>query len=78
MKTRTVNMAEAQSQLPALLELAKAGDEIVIAEGDRPIARLVPIAGPGKNRIAGLNRGSIWMSADFDAPLPDEFWLGQG
>jgi hypothetical protein len=30
-----------------------------------------------KKRIAGLNRGMISMSEDFNAPLPDEFWLGQ-
>lgn len=28
-------------------------------------------------RIAGLNAGSIWMSDDFDEPLPDEFWTGK-
>lgn len=28
-------------------------------------------------RVAGLNRGQIWISEDFDAPLPDEFRLGQ-
>ncbi|MBA3322270.1 MAG: type II toxin-antitoxin system Phd/YefM family antitoxin [Pyrinomonadaceae bacterium] len=77
MMTRTVNVAEAQNQLPALLELARAGNEIVIAEGDKPIARLVPIAGLTKKRIAGLNRGMIWTSEDFDAPLPDDFWLGR-
>jgi len=28
-------------------------------------------------RVAGLNRDQIWISEDFDVPLPDEFWLGQ-
>ena len=28
-------------------------------------------------RIAGLNAGPFWMSDDFNAPLPDSFWLGQ-
>jgi hypothetical protein len=28
-------------------------------------------------RVAGLNRGQIWVSEDFDAPLPDAFWLGE-
>lgn len=28
-------------------------------------------------RVAGLNRGQIWVSEGFDVPLPDEFWLGQ-
>ena len=73
MTTRTVNVAEAQNQLPALLELALAGNEIVIAEDNKPLAKLVPIAAPKKKRVAGLNRGMISMSEDFDAPLPDEF-----
>lgn len=28
-------------------------------------------------RVPGLNRGHFWISEDFDAPLPEEFWLGQ-
>jgi hypothetical protein len=27
-------------------------------------------------RIPGLNAGQILISDDFDAPLPDSFWLG--
>ncbi len=27
-------------------------------------------------RVLGLDIGSVWMSDDFDDPLPDEFWLG--
>ncbi len=30
-----------------------------------------------KKRIMGLHAGSMRMSDDFDAPLPDEFWLGE-
>ncbi|BAZ05143.1 DUF2281 domain-containing protein [Calothrix sp. NIES-3974] len=32
---------------------------------------------PGQKRVLGLNRGEIWMSDDFNEPLPDEFWLGE-
>ncbi len=28
-------------------------------------------------RVAGLHQGQIWMSDDFNEPLPDEFWLGE-
>jgi hypothetical protein len=28
-------------------------------------------------RIPGLHQGQIWMSEDFNEPLPDEFWLGE-
>ena len=30
-----------------------------------------------KARIAGLNRGQIEMSDDFDDPLDDSFWVGE-
>jgi hypothetical protein len=36
----------------------------------------VSINAKTKKRVAGLNRGEIHMSEDFDSPLPDEFWLG--
>ncbi len=34
---------------------------------------------PLEPRVAGLHEhlGHAWMSDDFNAPLPDEFWLGQ-
>lgn len=31
---------------------------------------------PKKLRQAGLGLGSCVFTADFDEPLPDEFWLG--
>ena len=75
--TKTVDIRDAQSQLPELLSLALKGDEVIIAEGDRPVARLVPIKQTGQPRVPDLHRGEIWMSDDFDEPLPDEFWLGE-
>ena len=27
-------------------------------------------------RVAGLGKGTVELSADFDDPLPDPFWLG--
>jgi len=31
-----------------------------------------------KERVPGLHKGSsYWMADDFDAPLPNEFWLGE-
>jgi antitoxin (DNA-binding transcriptional repressor) of toxin-antitoxin stability system len=74
--TKTVDVREAQAQLPELLTLALEGNEVIISEGDKPLARLVPVKTSKQKRIAGLNRGSIWTSDDFDEPLPDEFWAG--
>ena len=69
--------------------LRKLPDEATLEEISKAIAALVaerrgeaasvpgPAASPEKGkRIPGLHPGSIWMSEDFDAPLPDEFWVG--
>lgn len=31
----------------------------------------------GEPRIPGLHQGQVWMSEDFNEPLPDDFWLGE-
>lgn len=74
----TIDIRKAQPQLTELLQLTSAGDEVLIVEGDRHLARLIPAATPPAKRVAGLHRGAIWISEDFDEPLPDEFWLGRG
>ena len=77
--TTTIDVNEAQQQLSKLLELAKAGNEVIIAEGSTPVARLTGIAPTSvqrQARIAGLHQGAAWVSEDFDQPLPDEFWMG--
>ena len=76
MTTQTVDIDEAKNQLSDLITTASEGGEVIIVQDGKPLARLVPVA-KVKKRIAGLNRGSIWTSKDFDEPLPDEFWIGQ-
>lgn len=66
-----VTMAEAQSCLPDLVLAAVRGDDIVIAQNDQPVVRLVPVV-PGQPRPRfGSARGKIFMADDFDAPLDD-------
>ncbi len=78
MPTKTVEVKQTQTYLKELLSLVVKGSEIILTQGNTPIARLVPIiASPAMPRVAGLHLGAIWMSDDFDEPLPDEFWLGK-
>lgn len=74
----TLSIAEAQGRLSQLLELARAGHEVIIQDAKNGQARLVPIAAPPVSgpRSFGLHQGEVWMSDDFNAPLPDSFWLG--
>ena len=73
--TKTVSLSENVS-LQTVIALTRNGDEVVIEENGAPLARVTPVAKPTeqKPRIAGLGKGTIWMSDDFDDELPDEFW----
>jgi prevent-host-death family protein len=75
--TQTVSVDQAKDRLQDLLAQALAGNDVVITDHGKPVARLVPVTRSKNKRVAGLNRGTIWTSEDFDKPLPDEFWLGQ-
>ncbi|MDQ2732578.1 MAG: toxin-antitoxin (TA) system antitoxin [Armatimonadota bacterium] len=74
--TRTIDVLESEVSFSELVAMARVGTEVILMEGDRAFARLTPIPAPAKKRIAGLNAGSMQMSDDFDAPLPDSFWTG--
>ncbi len=76
MSTRTLSVQEAQERLAELIGLAQQGDEIVIARDDRAKVKLVPILPKAIKRVFGQHRGKIHMGEDFDAPLPEDFWLG--
>jgi antitoxin (DNA-binding transcriptional repressor) of toxin-antitoxin stability system len=70
---KTVDIQDAQAQLSELVSLALEGNEIIILVDDKPIARLVPVSSPNQPRVAGLNKGQIWVSEDFDEPLPEGY-----
>jgi antitoxin (DNA-binding transcriptional repressor) of toxin-antitoxin stability system len=74
MTTKTIDLNRSQPQLAELLSLVTSGTEIILTEGDLPVARLVPVAAAPAARIAGLHAGAAWISEDFNALLPDEFW----
>ncbi len=76
MFTKTVDVSEAQKRLMELLSLVSEGSEVILTESNKPLARLVPIASPTAPRVAGLHIGSIWISDDFDEPLPEDLWMG--
>lgn len=74
MTTKTVEVHEAQQHLVELVAQVAAGTEIILTDGQTPRARLVPVDTVATGRVPGLHAGSITISADFDAPLPDDFW----
>jgi antitoxin (DNA-binding transcriptional repressor) of toxin-antitoxin stability system len=65
-----VNMHEAKSRLSELVRLVEAGEKVVLARNGTPVAELVRPQAP-KKRQGGFWKGQVWMSPDFDEPLPE-------
>ena len=66
-----VNIHEAKTHLSRIVDEVAAGAEVVIAKAGKPVARLVPIAAPTKQKRLGLLKGRIKVPDDFNAPLDD-------
>lgn len=67
------NIAEAKSRFSELVKKALLGEEIMIAKDNKPLLRLVPIAGVRKVRVPGSAKGQIIsILPDFD-DLPADF-----
>ena len=67
-----INIYAAKTQLSRLIDRVNAGEEVVITRHGRPVARLVPAGESLPKRKLGTLRGKVWISEDFDAPLPDD------
>ncbi len=80
MVTKTIDLQKTPADLEDLLRLLERDTEILLTKGNVPLARLTPIesvVATVSERIPGLHKGTTWVSDDFDAPLPDDFWLGE-
>jgi prevent-host-death family protein len=67
-----VNTHEAKTNLSRLIDEVQEGEEVVIARGNKPMARLVPFSTKKPVRTPGYLKGKIRVADDFDAPLPDD------
>ena len=66
-----VDIQEAKTRLPALVEAAMSGIEVVITPDNQPVGKLVPLPRNTPRPRFGSAAGLITMSEDFDAPLED-------
>lgn len=62
---------DANTNLSRLIADALAGDEVVIARGNVPVVRLVPVR-PRRERCFGALKGRVAMDARFNEPLPED------
>ncbi len=68
MATYTIHAAK--TNLSKLVALVEAGEEVVLARGKNPVARLVPVA-PKPKRQFGRLKGKGSVGPEFFEPLPE-------
>ncbi|MGB3559563.1 MAG: DUF2281 domain-containing protein [Geitlerinemataceae cyanobacterium] len=66
-------LPDQQEQVLAFIEFLISQQECSLQQ--QTLGEVVPSL--SKPRVFGQYRGQIWMSDDFNDPLPDEFWLGE-
>lgn len=63
-----IELDQVQTQLSQLLQQALAGEEVVIAQVNQPVLKLVRVAIAPPRRKRGSAKGQIRIAPDFDAP----------
>jgi len=67
----TVTVHDAKTNLSTLLARVEAGEEIIIARGNTPIARLTPIPAPVAKRQFGALKGVVSVGPELFEPMTD-------
>jgi prevent-host-death family protein len=68
----TVSIDTAQANLPDLIRQLVPGEEVIVTEDGKPVARILPATAPPLERKLGALQGTVlFMAQDFDAPLED-------
>jgi prevent-host-death family protein len=66
-----VNVHQAQGRFSEILERVARGEEVVITDAGKPVAKLASIE-PDKPRWLGSAKGEFIVPDDFSDPLPNE------
>jgi prevent-host-death family protein len=67
-----VTVHAAKTNLSKLIERACAGEEIIIARGDQPVVKLVPVATGDPKREPGTYKGQFTVPPEFFEPPPED------
>jgi prevent-host-death family protein len=65
-KPGKVNIHHAKTHLSRLIEDVASGNEVLIAKGGKPMARLVPLGRDDSPRRPGLLKGKLRIADEFD------------
>jgi prevent-host-death family protein len=68
----TIDINQALPQMLKLIEIASAGEEIIITKNNQPVVKLLSIQTPQKRpQLFGSDRDLVSLTDDFDELLED-------
>jgi prevent-host-death family protein len=67
----TVTIHQAKTNLSKLIERAAEGEEIIIARGSKPVAKLVPVGAVKGKRQPGSMKGKLEIGPEFFEPMTE-------
>ena len=67
----TVTIHQAKTNLSKLIQKVAAGEEVIIARGAKPVARLVPVGEVKGKRQPGSLKGRLRVGPEFFEPLSE-------
>jgi antitoxin (DNA-binding transcriptional repressor) of toxin-antitoxin stability system len=67
-----IEIAELPTRYAELLTRLRAGEEVVLADHGQRVGEVSPVAVQNKVPKFGTLKGEMWVSDDFDDPLPPE------
>ncbi len=65
----TVSISNAKTRLSALIQAVERGEEVVITNRNRPVARLVPVAPPRERPVFGSAKAAFERSGLTEADI---------
>lgn len=66
-----VTIHKAKTNLSRLIKKASTGEEVIIARGSKPVAKLVPVGEVRGKRQPGALKGKLVVGREFFKPLPE-------
>ena len=69
--SNTLTVQQAAANLPQLIDSLGANDEIILTDGQRPVAKIVPTPTSTVSRQPGSGRGTLAVVAEDDEHLAD-------
>ena len=71
---RTVNIADLKNNLSAHLERVRAGEELLVKDRNRPVAKLVPLSAPEDLDAQDMELAAAGLVRLPTSSIPESFW----